>query len=197
MAFVIPDNLPSSLLPIAWLIGRWEGTGVVDYPTIEIKRFHQVVDFHNDGRPFLEYQSHTWLLDDSCHDRKPLASEAGYWRVKPSDEEAPRIVEVEVVLAHPTGITEIYLGTAGEGKVEIATDWVARTETAKEYSAGKRLYGHVNGDLMWAFDMAAMGVPLTSHASAHLHRVPADDVSIDTTAGHPPQTLDVEDSTEV
>ncbi len=176
MAFVIPDNLPSTLLPIAWLVGRWEGAGVVEYPTIETTRFRQVIEFRNDGRPFLEYTSHTWQLDDSVAsgeesiEGKPLASESGYWRVVPSAEEAPRIVDVEVMLDHPTGIVEIYLGTAGEGKVEVATDMVARTETAKEYNAGKRLYGHVNGELMWVFDMAAVGQPLQSHASARLHR---------------------------
>ena len=48
---------------------------------------------------------------------------------------------------------------------------VARTESAKEYSAGHRLYGLVDGELLWAFDMAAMGQPLQSHISAELKRV--------------------------
>ena len=45
---------------------------------------------------------------------------------------------------------------------------VARTATAKEYTAGHRLYGLVDGDLLWTFDMAAVGHPLTSHLSARL-----------------------------
>lgn len=172
--FEIAPDLPAPLLPLAWLVGTWEGTGVVDYPTMAITRFHQVVEFRNDGRPFLSYTSRTWLLDDSSHDRRPLATETGFWRVVPSAEEAPRTVDVEVVLSHPTGFVEIYLGTAGEGKVELATDLVARTSTAKEYNSGRRMYGHVNGDLMWVFDMAAVGHPLTSHVSAQLSRVGAD-----------------------
>ena len=48
---------------------------------------------------------------------------------------------------------------------------VARTATAKEYTAGHRLYGLVNGNLMWAYDMAAMGRPLQSHISAELKQV--------------------------
>lgn len=184
MAFVIPENLPAQLLPVAWLVGRWEGTGVVDYPTIQICRFHQVVEFTNDGRGFLEYRSHTWLLDDASHDRRRLASEQGYLRVVPSREEAPRQVDVEFLLVHPTGFVEIYLGTAGEGKLELATDVVARTSTAKEYTAGKRLYGHVNGDLMWVFDMAAVGHPMTSHISGQLHRVKAEADPLDVAAGH-------------
>lgn len=173
MPFVIPENLPPVLLPVAWMLGRWEGSGVVDYPTIDVQRFRQVLEFGNDGRGFLDYTSHTWLLDDDGQDVRPLATEAGYLRIVPSQEEAPRIVDVEFVLVHPTGIVEVYIGTAGEGKVEVATDVVARTETAKEYTAGTRLYGHVRGDLLWAFDMAAVGQPMTSHASAQLHRVKA------------------------
>jgi hypothetical protein len=75
------------------------------------------------------------------------------------------------VLAHPTGIAEIWLGEIAGAKVEIRTDVVARTTSAKEYTAGHRLYGHVDGDLLWAFDMAAMGQPLQSHISARLKRV--------------------------
>ena len=44
-----------------------------------------------------------------------------------------------------------------DGKLELITDAVARTESAKEYTGGKRLYGNVEGDLLYAYDMAAMG----------------------------------------
>jgi hypothetical protein len=47
---------------------------------------------------------------------------------------------------------------------------VARTDSAKEYTAGHRLYGLVNGELMWAYDMAAVGQPLQPHISATLRR---------------------------
>ena len=48
---------------------------------------------------------------------------------------------------------------------------MARTETAKEYVGGKRLYGNVDGDLLYAFDMAAMGEELQPHLWARLKRV--------------------------
>jgi hypothetical protein len=75
-----------------------------------------------------------------------------------------------VVLAHPTGIAEIWYGEIEGAKIEMRTDVVARTVTAKEVSAGHRLYGLVNGELMWAYDMAAEGQPLQPHLWATLIR---------------------------
>ena len=56
-------DLPERLRPLAWMIGRWEGAGVVGYPTIESVNFGQEVECRHDGRSFLEWHSHTWLLD--------------------------------------------------------------------------------------------------------------------------------------
>ena len=47
----------------------------------------------------------------------------------------------------------------------------ARTATGADVTAGRRLYGLVNGELMWAHDLAAFGQPLQSYASARLSRV--------------------------
>jgi len=63
------------------------------------------------------------------------------------------------------------LGEVTGARVELSTDLVARTRSAKEYSAGHRLYGLVDGDLLWAYDMAAVGQPLQPHLSAQLRRV--------------------------
>jgi Na+/phosphate symporter len=77
------------------------------------------------------------------------------------------------MLAHPTGIVEIYLGEISGTRIEMATDVVARTATAKEVTAGHRLYGLVGSsqDLAYAYDMAAMGQELQPHLSAQLKRV--------------------------
>jgi THAP4-like, heme-binding beta-barrel domain len=75
-----------------------------------------------------------------------------------------------VLLTHPTGITEIYLDQVTGTKIEMATDAVMRTATAKEVTVGRGLYGLVGPDLAYAYDMAAMGQPLQAHASAQLKR---------------------------
>jgi hypothetical protein len=164
MPFEIRSDLPPDLLPLAWMIGRWEGAGVVGYPTIESVNFGQEIIVSNDGRPFLEWQSRTWLLNDAGEQVRPLATELGFWR--PAGDG-----EVELLLTHPTGIVEMYHGTVEPAKIELRTDGVIRSPLAKEYNAGHRLYGLVESQLMWAMDMAAMGQPLQSHASAQLKRV--------------------------
>ena len=45
-----------------------------------------------------------------------------------------------------------------------------RTASAKEYVGGTRLYGLVDGDLLWTFDMAAMQQELQPHIWARLQR---------------------------
>ncbi len=152
------------LVPLAFLLGRWEGAGVGGYPTIESFRFGQEISFSHNGKPFLIYTSRTWLLDEDGVPGRPLATESGYWRAQPGGH-------LEILLAHPTGIAEIYVGEITGTRLEVATDVVARTSTAKEVTAGRRLYGLVDDDLAWAYDMAAVGQSLQPHLSAQLKRV--------------------------
>lgn len=160
----VPELHPQ-LEPIAFLLGRWEGAGVGGYPTIESFRFGQEIEFGHTGESFLTYTSRTWLLDDAGERVRPLATETGYWRALPDRQ-------LEVLLAHPTGIVEVYIGEVVFHKIELRSDVVARTATAKEYVAGHRLYGLVNGNLMWAYDMQAMGrQEFDSHTSAELKKV--------------------------
>lgn len=162
--FTLDDTVHPDIAPLAWLIGRWEGAGVVGYPTMTARNFGQEVVVGHDGRPFLEWQSRTWLLNEDGTVERPAARESGFWRVTP-DRDA------ELLLVHPTGILELYYGTIEPARITVQTDGVMRSRHAKEYNAASRLYGLVNGALMWAMDMAAGGQPLQSHVSAELKRV--------------------------
>ena len=165
MPVELSPDLPPVLVPVAWLIGTWRGLGVGGYPTVEEFRFSQEVSFSAvPDKPFLHYLSRSWLLDDDGNEVRPLAQETGYWRL--GDDGA-----VEVLLAHPIGFVEIWIGKAEGAKIELSTDVVARTESAKAYTGGHRLYGLVDGELLWAFDMAAVEQPLQPHLSAKLRRV--------------------------
>jgi len=173
-----PQEHPA-IAPLSFLLGRWAGTGKGDYPTIEAFDFIQELAFTHIGKPYLIYTSRSWRMekdeDGTPAKGAPLAVEAGFWRPQPDNR-------VEVLLTHPTGITEIYLGEVTGTRIEMATDAVARTESAKPYTAGHRLYGLVDSlhrpgekDLAYAFDMAAMGQPLQPHLwAAHLEWIWTD-----------------------
>ena len=62
------------------------------------------------------------------------------------------------------------LGEAADGKLELRTAGVGYTETAKEVTSGHRLYGNVEGDLLYAYDMGAVGEDLQPHLWARLKR---------------------------
>ncbi len=159
-----PD-LHASLLPLLPLVGVWQGDGQVGYPTIEGHRYRQRVSFGHDGRPFLTYESRAVLLGPDGEVLRQSAREVGWWRGGQAEE-------FEVLLAHPTGIVEVYAGVAtGLTTWELSTDVVARTRSSKEVNANRRVYGIVEGALLYAVDMAAVGQPLQPHLSARLERV--------------------------
>jgi hypothetical protein len=134
----------------------------------------QELNISHDGRPFLIHWSRTWRLDADGQRVEPLAMESGFWRPMPDNE-------VELLLNHPTGISETWYGKVTVtgivnaeitgARVELKTDAIMRTSSAKEVTAGERLYGLVDGHIGWVYDMAAQGVALKSHASFHLTKV--------------------------
>ena len=170
MPFQLPENLHPDCGPIAWLLGTWHGNGHGDYPTIEKFEFEQELVFQQDGRPFFHYSAMSWRIDPETKERvRPAAMETGFIRSFAGDE--PGSARIEVVLAHSSGLAEVWYGTAGDGRIEIATRGIGQTESAKDVVAGHRLYGNVEGRLMYAYDMKAMGQELQPHLWAQLQRV--------------------------
>lgn len=170
MPFTLPEGLAPEVYPLAWLVGRWRGEGVVVYPSIPETTVVQEVLVDHDGGPYLSWSSTLWL---SGEEGKVWATESGYWRVPPhrpadlSSGQHP----VELLLIDPAGHLALYAGVTGNGRIDLASDLIARTPDAAEVSAATRLYGLVGGELMWVWDIAAFGEPLQSYASARLSRV--------------------------
>jgi hypothetical protein len=205
----IPTDLPAELVPLSWLIGVWEGTGVIDYAVGDdsvSREFGQRISFSHDGLPYLNYSSYTWLLGEKAGDGEdgdeseerapePLVAETGFWRlsrlhiegdvgpgmlpgVGPRPFNTAQSVEalrnsaegfdIEVSIVHPTGVSELYLGQVKGPRIDLATDAVVRSQSAKEYAAATRIYGLVDNHLLWAWDIAALGQSLRTHASARL-----------------------------
>jgi hypothetical protein len=197
----LPADLPADLAPLSWLIGVWEGTGVIDYP-VEDERlqgeFTHRVSFSHDGGPFLNYAATATFIGDDGSASVPLDAESGFWRLsRPAGDSdagpallpptAPAVVRdvhdvealrtgaggfpLEVSLAHADGTLELYLGEINGPRVDIASDAIVRPAGGKAYGAASRMYGLVDNHLLWAWDIAALGTPLRSHASARLARV--------------------------
>jgi len=164
MPFTIPPDLHPDLMPVVWLLGNWHGNGQGDYPTIDAFSYEQDVVFAHDTRPFLHYFSRTWITDESGERVGPGALETGFLRPVGDGQ-------LELVLAHPAGYAEVWYGEVDGARVTLATDLVARTSTAKEYTAGQRMYGLVDGDLMYAIDQAAEGQQMQSYVWGRLQRV--------------------------
>ncbi len=164
---------PAELAHLTWLIGTWTGIGEGQYPTVEPFRFEQLAEFACDGRPFLEYRSITWIVDEENNRIRQGATETGYLRPRPDNG-------VEMLLAHPTGYVEVWVGKVlvtglvnariTGARMELDTDAIVRTESAKEVSAGQRLYGLVDGKLLWTHDVAAVGVGMSNHLAIALER---------------------------
>lgn len=196
--FELPTDLPADLVPLSWLVGVWEGTGVVDYTAGEQRftgEFAHRVSFSHDGGAYLNYSASAWLL--AGEERTPLVSEMGFWRLsRPAtgSDPGPALLpatasavvrtaddveslrndeggfDIEASLVHADGVSELYLGQVRGPRIDIATDAVVRPAGAKVYAAATRMYGLVDNHLLWAWDIAALGQELGSHASARLAR---------------------------
>ena len=158
-----PDVAPE-LLSVLPLLGEWHGEGQAAGADGD-HRFGQWMRFGHDGRGFLGYESRTWRLTDDGKIVGPTLRESGFWRPRGEDD-------VELLVASPEGLVEIYVGRARTTTSwELDSDVLARTPDHPDTSRAKRLYGIVEGALMYAVDRAAGDQPLWPTMSARLERI--------------------------
>lgn len=164
MAFEIPQDLPSNLMGLAWMIGRWVGNGNGQWPGQDDFTYGQQIDFTPTGDA-LHYVSQLYEVDEEGTPTRPISMETGFWR--PSLDGT-----VDAVLSAPEGWAEVWTGKIEGAKIELVTDAVMRTQNATlDYTGGQRLYGQVEGDLLWTFDRATTDQELQPYLWARLQRV--------------------------
>lgn len=191
MSFELPEDLAPELYPLAWLVGTWRGPGVLAYPDIPERPIVVDVDIAHDGGPYLAYSSTISLLDGALPDREesfdPASLEAGaiwsresgFWRPA-SDGEAvpvmgapadgPEPSGIEVLLAEASGHVSVHVGSAQGPRIDLVSHHVARTATASDVVAQRRMYGWVRGEIFFSIELAAFGHELQSYASGRLAR---------------------------
>jgi hypothetical protein len=149
---------------LAPLLGTWEGAGRGEYPTIDDFAYLESITFTHVGKPFVAYSQRTRHPETSA----PMHAETGYLRV-------PRPGSIEIVMAQPTGLAEIYEGAVvgGDGPlvIDARSTSINATPTAKEVTITERTLSVTGDDLHHTFRMAAVGRPLQHHLSATLHRL--------------------------
>lgn len=151
-----------AIVPLAFLVGTWEGTGAGEYPTIESFPYWERITFvPGPDKPFLAYTQVTRHGMTGL----PLHAESGYVRLADG--------EVEWVIAQPTGLTEILSGLLDGSSFTLAGA-VHRTASAVEVSATQRSLAVEEGVLTYDLSMEAVGQPMTHHLSARLTRVDPD-----------------------
>jgi hypothetical protein len=157
-------EVDEALLSVLPLLGEWHGEGQAAGAGGD-HRFGQWVRFSHDGRGFLAYESRTWRLTADGAIVGPDARESGFWRPRGQDD-------VELLVTNPDGLVELYVGRARTTTSwELTTDVLARTPDAPEVTRAVRLYGIVDGALMYAIDRAGADQPLRPTMSARLERI--------------------------
>ncbi|MCC2594629.1 FABP family protein [Tessaracoccus sp. OS52] len=160
----VPEGLNPKLTALGWLVGRWEGTGNGTDHNGDAFTFEQRIDFSHNGGDYLLCASQTFLLGEDGKPSAPLDMETSFWRPAPD-------ASVEVVMANANGWTQIFVGKIQVTRIDLQTDAVVRTSGAEvTHSAEQRLYGKVEGDLMYAIDRATTEHELRPHMWARLAR---------------------------
>jgi hypothetical protein len=143
------------------LPGVWRGDGEGHYPTIATFGYREELTFTRLGdKPVVSYVQRTWHHDDD----RPLHAECGYLR-----SAGPR---VELVIAQPTGFTEVHHGRDDGGAVVFGITAFARTATAVAVHTLRRRWALDGDQLTCDLWMTYDGVVDGHHLRSVLRPVP-------------------------
>lgn len=150
--------------PLDELPGVWQGDGEGHYPTITTFGYREELVFARLGdKPVLRYAQRTWHHDDG----RPLHVECGYLRVGDG--------RVELVLAQPTGFTEVHHGRSDGSALDLGLTAFARTASAEPVETLRRRWQLDGTTLVCELWMAYGDVVDGHHLRSTLRRVAGSD----------------------
>ncbi len=162
-----PTDGQDLLGPLGAWVGTWRGGGRGHFPTIEPFTYTEEVVFGATGKPVLAYRQRTRAADG-----RPLHAESGWVRLVGSSAGGDGPVEVEWVLAQPTGLVEAGVGTLVGGVLDVVAV-PERTPSAVVVTDVRRRYAVDGDELGYDLWMATERVPdRTHHLAASLRRDP-------------------------
>lgn len=154
-----------ALLALLPLVGVWRGRGNgVVASTGAAFAYGQQISIGHDGRPFLVYESRSWLVDASGAVLRQAWRESGFWRPGAGPD------AIELVLASNTGQALVLAGAAGDQRWELETVSAAHAPSAKDVDGERRLYALRDDELAYATELAPAGQPYAPHLNARLAR---------------------------
>lgn len=160
-------GLHPECMPLLPLVGVWRGVGRYgNEPGEKDPQFGQQIVISHDGRPFLRYESISWLLEPDGSVKGPGSREVGFFRPQADGS-------IELMVAHAEGRIELFYGRPRSAAAwALSTDAALRTPTAPPVVGATRLIGITpDGKLAYVEERAHSDIELAPHASAALDRL--------------------------
>jgi hypothetical protein len=151
------------------LVGIFRGTGVVLPSLIRYEEELSLQVFPVPRSKQLHYMSKTWA-QGSSYLESPMHTEIGIMKVLNLTEIR---ADIELMLSHPFGLTEIEAGTFENGLMEIRTTNISRTPTSKNNvveSVRRKIWINATG-VRYEMFMKCVGEDEYLHLQAELAKI--------------------------
>lgn len=166
--FEIPEDLPLSLAPLAWVVGRWQGWGTMVTPGEEpdaviIQEINadmlgdqlRVVTTLYAGTATgpIDWEMNAGEGLEAIEAGEFLREETSYWRmatplaIVPAEGEEPR--EMQATSSDTAGLATLWVGAVMGPRIRLGSDVIAKDASAGDITAAYRMYGLVGGELFW------------------------------------------------